>query len=601
MRRVQMLFVVAVLVIGTAYAGGRKPQKVDTGQLTIDREVAEPATGSRGRFVPGLDRATSVTWFVADTMANAFGPASRGVKPMAYDSATGVLALVHRGGAPYAAGSGELWYNMSHDGGMTWRRVGSLNSGIALLTRYPSCAIVNPTRSSDTTDCLFVYAAPQLLTGGTAFGNAMYGVDAPLGANLAAAIEEVADPATPFWSNAHIWGSTSSAHVNWVMYRSNSSTPNDLYRWSTADYITFAQGVPSTWAASNFNNGEFGLDIVGAERNGTHYFGKWGTFTGDLNEVYNLGYSTSTDGGTTWSAWTRPQPDWRSVGGLGSDDWWTYSGPGAYSFDMLVDADNHVHYFGVVQDTLSLVRSLVEVYQTASGWDSKIIQTNLSQTVSLVYPSTAGDVNQMGNHLNASITTAGDVMALVWLDGGTPSETLPDIWFSWRRISDATWSTPANLTETPTFAELLLQAAPTLKTNGPDSWTMFLGRSYELGVTTYPPEAANPTIFYTGQYTWTATGVGDQIHVPETYALDQNYPNPFNPATKMGYTLAQSGHVTLKVFDLLGKEIATLVNENRQQGSHQVSFDASRLPSGVYIYRLTAGPFSETKKMLLVK
>lgn len=601
MRKVITLFSVCLLVVGAVYAGGRNIKKVNTAQLMIDVGNTGQARATGGQYVPGLDRATSISWVATDTMANAFGPASRGIKPMAYDSATGVLALIHRGGLPYAAGSGELWYNISHDGGTTWRRVGGLNSGIALLSRYPSCAIVNPSQSSDTSNALFVYAAPQLLPGGAAFGNAMYGVDAPLGGNVAAASEEIGDPAAPFWSNAEIWGATSSPEVNWAMFRSNLTTPNDLYRWSTTDFVTINQGVPPTWAASNFNNGEFGLDIGGTERNGTHYMSRWGTFTGDLNVVDNLGYSTSTDGGVTWSAWTRPLPDWRSVPGLGSYDWWTYGGAGVYSFDMLVDAQNKVHYFGVVQDTLTLVRSLIEVYQTASGWDSKIIGTHLSQTVNLIYPAAAGALNQMGNHLNAAMNVAGDVMALVWLDGGTPSDSLTDIWFSWRRLSDASWSTPLNLTQTPGFAELLLQAAPTLKTNGPNGWTMFLGRTYETGVTTYPPEAANPSVFYTGQYTWTATGVGEQVLAPQKYSLAQNYPNPFNPATKIEYGVAQAGYVTLKIFDILGKEVETLVNENKQPGAYRVSFDASSLPSGVYIYRLNAGPYTESRKMLLLK
>ena len=600
MRQVITLFAVCVLAFGVAYAGGGR--KINTSQLMIDNGSGRQTNRTAGHYVPGLDQATSITWVAADTMPNAFGPASRGLKPMAYDSATGVLAMIHRGAAPYAAGSGELWYNVSHDGGITWRRVGSLNNGAELLARYPSCAISNPTQSPDTNNVLFVYAAPQLLAGGAAFGDAMFGVDAPLGGGVATASQTIADPATPFWSNAEIWGAASSPDINWVMYRSNSTTPNDLYRWTTTDFVTITQGVPPTWLPSNFESGAFGLDIAGTERNGVHYFSKWGAFTGDLNEVDNIGYSKSTNGGTSWSAWTRPLPDWRTASGLGLGyDWWTYGGPGVYSFDMVVDAQNKVHFFGVVQDTATFARSLVEVYETSSGWGSKIIQTNLSQTVVLSYPAAAGALNQMGNHLNAAITPAGDVMALVWLDGGTPSETMTDIWFSWRRITDANWSTPVNLTQTPTFAELLLQAAPTLKINGPDSWTMFLGRTYETGVTTYPPEAANPSVFYTGQYTWTATGVGEQSAVPKTYSLAQNYPNPFNPATKIEYTLAQSGHVRLKIFDLLGKEVGTLVNENKQPGSYQVSFDASRLPSGVYMYQLSAGSFTETKKMLLVK
>ncbi len=85
------------------------------------------------------------------------------------------------------------------------------------------------------------------------------------------------------------------------------------------------------------------------------------------------------------------------------------------------------------------------------------------------------------------------------------------------------------------------------------------------------------------------------------YALDQNYPNPFNPATKISYSIKEEGLVTLKVYDVLGKEVATLVNENKAVGNYEVDFNASQLPSGMYIYKIQSGNFSDVKKMLLIK
>jgi hypothetical protein len=92
-----------------------------------------------------------------------------------------------------------------------------------------------------------------------------------------------------------------------------------------------------------------------------------------------------------------------------------------------------------------------------------------------------------------------------------------------------------------------------------------------------------------------------EIFSPDKFSLSQNYPNPFNPSTVISYQLPASGNVTLKVYDLLGREVATLVNEEKPAGSYEVSFDASQLSSGVYIYRLTAGNFSATNKMTLLK
>ena len=89
--------------------------------------------------------------------------------------------------------------------------------------------------------------------------------------------------------------------------------------------------------------------------------------------------------------------------------------------------------------------------------------------------------------------------------------------------------------------------------------------------------------------------------VPEDYQLSQNYPNPFNPLTNIKFSIPTQGLVTLKVFNSLGKEVATLVNEVTNTGTYVVDFDAGNLASGVYFYRLQSNDFSETKRMMLIK
>jgi hypothetical protein len=85
------------------------------------------------------------------------------------------------------------------------------------------------------------------------------------------------------------------------------------------------------------------------------------------------------------------------------------------------------------------------------------------------------------------------------------------------------------------------------------------------------------------------------------YTLNQNYPNPFNPNTTINFTLPQSGNVKLIVYNLLGQQIKTLINEFKESGSHSINFDASQLTSGIYIYKLEASNFTQTRKMTLVK
>jgi glucuronoarabinoxylan endo-1,4-beta-xylanase len=103
------------------------------------------------------------------------------------------------------------------------------------------------------------------------------------------------------------------------------------------------------------------------------------------------------------------------------------------------------------------------------------------------------------------------------------------------------------------------------------------------------------------QGTSSVSSVGGGNGNPVGWKLEQNYPNPFNPSTTITYELPRAFQVTLTVFDILGREVSVLVNERREAGVHEVKLDASELASGVYLYRLTAGSFVQTKKMLVVK
>lgn len=106
------------------------------------------------------------------------------------------------------------------------------------------------------------------------------------------------------------------------------------------------------------------------------------------------------------------------------------------------------------------------------------------------------------------------------------------------------------------------------------------------------------------EYTWPNPPVGGlsgQNEIPSEFVLEQNYPNPFNQSTIINFQCAINEYVQLKIYDLLGREVATLVNEKLQPGSYQFTFNASGLTSGVYFYRLNSGSFAETKMMILTK
>jgi hypothetical protein len=104
---------------------------------------------------------------------------------------------------------------------------------------------------------------------------------------------------------------------------------------------------------------------------------------------------------------------------------------------------------------------------------------------------------------------------------------------------------------------------------------------------------------YNGPFTVTSVEQIDGL--PNNYYLGQNFPNPFNPSTKISWQSPVNSHQTLKIYDILGNEVATLVNEYKAAGAYNATFDASGLASGIYLYRLQAGSFVETKKMILLR
>jgi photosystem II stability/assembly factor-like uncharacterized protein len=152
-------------------------------------------------------------------------------------------------------------------------------------------------------------------------------------------------------------------------------------------------------------------------------------------------------------------------------------------------------------------------------------------------------------------------------------------------------------------------------TDGGNLWTQFIGGPMiashtvralgfrTLADSTLYAGVANTTgsngVF---EYTWIPVGItSSNGNIPKDFALYQNYPNPFNPVTYIQFDLPKESYVTLKVYDISGKEIKTLVNEYRRAGSYNFLFDASSLSSGVYFYKLNAGDFTKTMKMILVK
>ena len=158
------------------------------------------------------------------------------------------------------------------------------------------------------------------------------------------------------------------------------------------------------------------------------------------------------------------------------------------------------------------------------------------------------------------------------------------------RNQNGIWSNPVNLG--PTINGNFEDDTPSITHDG----KYFFFTTQKPGDNGYTPYWVDAQIIYN-----LLTNLEDTKDFPFDFKLNQNYPNPFNPTTVINYNLPKSGFVSLKIYDILGKEINTLVNQEQSFGTHEVNFDAGLLTSGVYFYQLVLGKLIETKKMILLQ
>ncbi len=178
-----------------------------------------------------------------------------------------------------------------------------------------------------------------------------------------------------------------------------------------------------------------------------------------------------------------------------------------------------------------------------------------------------------------------------------------DIWYAFSDDGGVTWSEPAIAVSVANETNYWVNVAG-VEVNGDQATVHFMYYYDEIPGAAQLAENSFGTdcTWKYDNVTFTVTSVdGEDGGIVNNFMLEQNYPNPFNPSTTISYSLSERSAVTLKVYDVLGNEVASLVNTTQETGKYDVNFDASSLSSGLYIYTLNAGNYTSSKKMMLLK
>ena len=364
------------------------------------------------------------------------------------------------------------------------------------------------------------------------------------------------------------------------------ATSPDGINWSVHPTPVLDLGNAGEWD-------EFGVEEPRVLRENGQY--KMWYSSGTFNGTWKVGYATSLDG-IIWTKDTLNNPVMVS-----NSDAWQVKGLSS-PHTLSINGEYKMWFTG-----------------WAANWDRS----------SIGLATSPDGINWTQDTLNSPVLTAGD--AGRWDDHHVTNaqvlliDTVFHMWYSGARQgeseSQAGWATSTDgihwdkYNDISTTSTLYIDSDPVLKLS-PGQWdgnridpaTVILEgdsllRMWYTGfrspISTYLWRIGHATAPFSGLIV--GIQANDDSHNPEQFSLLQNYPNPFNPGTTIEFSLPKSDWVTLKIFNILGQEVAVLVSENLSAGSYKYDWAASGLASGVYYYRLDAGEFNQTKKLLLLK
>jgi photosystem II stability/assembly factor-like uncharacterized protein len=398
---------------------------------------------------------------------------------------------------------------------------------------------------------------------------------------------------------------TTNGGDNWISQ--SSGTTSDLHSVYFTDLNT-------GWVVG-------GNGTILKTTDGNNWISQYSGITHDIASVYFTNSDTgwtvggeyilkTTDGGNNWIQLFGGMATFSSVYFIDSDTGWVvYSAvrPGSGNISKTADGGNSwtIQWSSGTQALFSVyfidsnsgwvVGGGGKILNTANGGDNWIFQnsgtTNSLYSVFFTDSNTGWIVGTAGTLLKTTnggvpveltaftATSKGNEVILNW---STATETNNKGFSIERKAANSEYS---EIGFVPGFGT----------TTEPKSYT-FTDSKVSTGKYTYRLKQTD----FDGSYKYSQE-VEAEVSAPLAFSLEQNYPNPFNPSTKIRYTVPQGSQIQIKVFDVLGSELATLVNEYKQAGRYELDYNAVSLPSGVYFYQLRAGSIVETRKMILLK
>lgn len=413
-------------------------------------------------------------------------------------------------------------------------------------------------------------------------------VDAPEGTGAFSELSST--PLLQGGTDEPIWPYIAGASDGSITIATSRSAAANAWYTRTADLVSWSPYTQITQVTQS--GGRYPVQANGTGRvgqlyntsNGTAALGNW--------------WTESTNNGSTWSTPTNIFP-FRSV----------TSGTRVDTFNSYVHADfvynGNTPLFAFTEYATAPDRDDVNIvfWSQATGF-----------RVAVPFDSTKYFFDPMNQRFHAfnlgwpSIGLSGTtnptiVIAYQAFQADTDSRgyRYSDLWYVASTNGGNTWGAPQRITNTRTVDERYPSVS---KFNAAGQFNMVWGQKNRSGLYAFPGNA--DTVRSSQVFLRVSPIVVTDVKqvgpgVANSFALSQNYPNPFNPATKIDYTVARSGPVSIKVYNTLGQQVATLLDENLAPGEYQVTFDGAHLPSGVYVYTMRAGSFSESKKFVLMK